>query len=154
MGTLSLLLITGAAGRTASGRFLGGLIAGTAGRAASSRFLGGLVTGTTGGAASGGLFGGLVTGTTGGAASSGLFGGLVTGTASRSRSGCLRLFVPAKEIRKSHNCYLQNVFSGLFAPVLIILLGFLTGTSTHYFITQSPFCNFYVFSGDFGLKKI
>ena len=69
MGTLSLLLITGAAGRTASGGFLGGLIAGTAGR---------------------------------------------------SRSGCLRLFVPAKEIRKSHNCYLQNVFSELFAPLCLL----------------------------------
>ena len=114
MGTLSLLLIASAAGGAASGRLLSGLIAGTAGRAASSRLLGGLVASAAGGAASGGLLSGRVTGATGGAASSGLLGGLVTGTTGSCGSSGLRLFVPAKEIRKSHNCYLQIIFSGRF----------------------------------------
>ena len=114
MGTLPLLLVASAAGSAASGRLLSGLIAGTAGRAASSRLLGGLVASAAGGAASGGLLSGLVTGATGGAASSGLLGGLVTGTTGSCGSSGLRLFVPAKEIRKSHNCYLQIIFSGRF----------------------------------------
>ena len=102
-----------------------------------------LVASAAGGAASGGLLSGLVTGATGGAASSGLLGGLVTGTTGSCGSSGLRLLVPAKEIRKGHNCYLQIIFSGLFSPVLTILLRIFMGTSTHYFITQSPFCNFW-----------
>lgn len=97
VGTLSLLLVASTTGGAASGRLLGRLVAGAAGRAASSGLLGGLVTGTTGRTASGRFL-----------------SGLVTSAASRGRSGCLRLLVPAKEIRKSHNCYLQIIFSGRF----------------------------------------
>ena len=113
-------LVAGATGRTASSGLLGGLVGSAAGRATGGRLLGGLVSSAASGTAGSGLLGRLIGSATGRTAGSGLLSGLVGSTASRSRGGS-RLFVPAKEIRKSHNCYLQIIFSGRFAPCVFIV---------------------------------
>ena len=96
-----LLLVTGAAGRTAGGRLFGGLVTGTAGRTASGGLLSRLITGTAGRAASSGLLSGLVASAASGAAG--------------SRRGGLCLAAPVGEIGKSHLVFLLIVSSNRFS---------------------------------------
>ena len=62
------------------------------------------------------------------------------------------LFQP-KRLERAMIVTSKSYSVGVSPSVLFILLGILLGTSTHYFITQSPFCDFCVFVGDFDPKR-
>lgn len=122
-------------------------VASTAGGAASSRGLGGLISRATGSrgfrrAAGSRCFSRLVRRATGSTAGSGLFLRLVGSAASGSGGSVL---VPSGQVRKCHDNVLLGCCQRFLLSATIIIRMFEAPTSTHLFITESPFCNLWTY---------